>query len=158
MMAMAIVVVGVVGMMQAVTLGSESLDTARKQRVATQIAQAEIERLRNTDWTAIAALPTTATLTISPSGAVSGDLDDFALTNFTVATTDDNTALLEQARGFRCTFVQTWLRPSSASAATVTYIKFVYTVTWTSSAGRRHSRQFESYLGKNGLQLSYQQS
>ena len=39
-MAMAIVVVAVVGMMQAVTIGAEALDTARKQQIATQLREA----------------------------------------------------------------------------------------------------------------------
>jgi len=40
----------------------------------------------------------------------------------------------------------------------VTFIKLVYTVSWTSSNGRAHSRRTETYLGMNGLHLSYQQT
>lgn len=157
-MAMAILVVGVVGMLQAVTLGSESLDTTRKQHLALQIAQSEIERLRDGAWTTIANLPATATVTIGSGGALSGDTPSFALGNYTAMTADDNVALSSRAAGFTCKLSTTRLRPGGATAATVTFMKVIYTIEWTSNTGRRHSRQFETYLGMNGLHLSYQQS
>lgn len=156
-MALAVVVVGVVGMMQAVSYGAEALDTSRKQQVAQQLVTGELERLRAGAWSTIANLPGTATITINAAGAISGDTLYFALSNFTATATDDNSALAAAAAGYSCALSSTRLRPASATATTVTFVKLAYVVTWTSSSGRRHSRRTESYLGMNGLHLSYQQ-
>jgi prepilin-type N-terminal cleavage/methylation domain-containing protein len=56
MMAATILVVGLVGMMQAVTIGSEMLDTGRKQTLAAQIIQDQIERVRLMNWNDVAAI------------------------------------------------------------------------------------------------------
>jgi hypothetical protein len=158
MMATTILLVGFIGLIQALTIMSEALDTARKQQVAQQFAAAEIEKLRGKDWTTIANLPATATISVGAAGAVTGDATNFALTNYTADAADDNTTLAKLGNGFTCSFTRTRLRPSSASAATVTFVKLVYTVSWTSNTGRIHRHSIETYLGQNGLHLSYQQS
>jgi len=158
MMASAILVVGFTGLIQAITIGSEALDTTRKQQVATQIMDAEIEHLRSGAWSTIAGLPASGSLTISPSGTISGDTTDFALTNYTATASDDNAALAALARGFTCSFVRTRLRPASATASTVTYLRIDYTVNWTSNTGRTYSRSTPAFFGQNGLHLSYQKS
>jgi type II secretory pathway component PulJ len=158
MTATTILLVGFVGLIQALTIGTEALDTARKQQVANQIVTAELEKLRGGAWTVIANLPASATINVSSTGTISGDATGFALTNFTADATDDNTTLRDLARGFTCTLERTRLRPSAATAATVTFVKVVYTVTWKSNTGRSHQHRLESYLAMNGLHLSYQQS
>jgi hypothetical protein len=50
------------------------------------------------------------------------------------------------------------MRPSAATATTATYVKVVYTLTWTTTAGRVQKQLVDAYFTKNGLQLSYQQS
>jgi hypothetical protein len=157
-MAAAILGVGFIGLIQGITVGSEELDTSRKQQVATQLVSAEIERLRSGDWTTIANLPATASITIDGAGGVSGDQTSFALCNYTAATSDDNTALSTLAKRFTCSLARTRLRPSAANSSTVTFVKVVYTVSWSSNTGRTYSRSTEAYLGKNGLHLSYQKS
>lgn len=157
-MATAIVAVAVSGMMQVVAIGAESLDTDRKQQVAAQLVATEIARLRHGDWTRIANLPSTATIAIDSVGGISGDTTSFALSNYTGAAGDDDLALSARAAGFRCSLQATRLRPASATAATVTFVHVVYTVRWTSSAGRAHSRRSEAHLGRNGLHLSYQRT
>jgi len=157
-MAATIMLVGIVGLIDAVATMSEALDTARKQQVAVQIISAEIERLRGKSWSAIANLPASATIRIGAGGAIAGDATSFALSNYTAATTDDNTALASLGSGFTCTATRTWLRPAGATAATATFVKMAYTITWTSNTGRAHSHVVETYLGQNGLHLSYQQS
>lgn len=158
MTATSILLVGFVGLIQAVTIGSEALDTARKQQAAHQIISAEIEKLRGGDWSRIANLPGSGTLTISPTSVLSGDLTAFGLSNFTVATSDDNTSLSDLGRGFTCSFAYTRTRPVGGTSANVTFVKLVYTVTWKSNTGRSHRHTVETYLGKNGLHLSNQQS
>ena len=68
LLAAVVMLAGIVGMMQAVTSGSEMLDVSRKQTVATQIIHNEIEKIRVSDWTDVDALPTVATnLTLNSS-------------------------------------------------------------------------------------------
>lgn len=158
MMASAILVVGFTGLIQAITIGSEALDTARKQQVATQIMDAEIERLRSGPWSIIAGLAAGGSLTIDSSGAISGDTTGFALTNYTAAGSDDNLGLAALARGFTCSFVRTRLRPASATSGTVTYLRIDYTVSWTGNTGRVYRRSTPAFFGRNGLHLSYQKT
>ncbi len=158
MMATAILLVGFIGMIQAITIGSESLDTSRKQQVATQLITAEIEKLRGSTWSVITSLPASAAINVNGSGVISGDATSFAITNRTAATSDDNTDLSTLARGFACSFTRTFLRPASATAANATYIKLVYTVSWTTNTGRVQTHKVDAYLAKSGLHLSYQQS
>ena len=62
MMGATILVVGLVGLIEAVLMGSEMQATARRQTVASQIVSNEIELLRLSDWTTISALPTGTTV------------------------------------------------------------------------------------------------
>jgi prepilin-type N-terminal cleavage/methylation domain-containing protein len=158
MMASSILLVGFVGLIQAVTISSESLDTARKQQVATQIIVAEIEQLRGGAWTTIASLPAKGSVHIDSAGVASGDTTSFFLTNYTTSTTDDNAEVCALAKGFTCSFARTFLRPASATATTATFLKLAYTITWTTNTGRVQRQQIDAYFGKNGLHLSYQQS
>lgn len=158
LLATAVVLIGVVGLMQAVTLGSQALDTGRQQQVAQQLVAAELARLRHGPWDTIANLPATATITIGPGGVVTGDTTSFALTNFTAAPGDDDLALSSRAIGFTCTLTTTRLRPVAATAATVTFVRVAYAVSWTGNTGRAHTRRTETYLGRNGLHLSFQRT
>lgn len=157
-MTMAILATGFVGLIQAVTIGAEHLDFARKLQIANQIAVGEIEKLRGGTWETLTSLPDTAVIAISQTGAISGNTGSFALASRTADAADDNTALSRLAGGFSCSLTRTFLRPSGASAATATYLKVVYTVTWSSNTGRPVSHQVEAYFGKNGLHLSFQQA
>lgn len=67
LLAAVVMLAGIVGMMQAVTSGSEMLDVSRKQTVATQIIHGEIEKIRVCDWSEISALPTTSLVPLSSS-------------------------------------------------------------------------------------------
>lgn len=160
MMATAILLVGFIGLMQAVTIGSESLDAARRTQVAHQLVAAELEKLRGGAWSVIANLPSSASIEVSSTSMLSGDLTCFALSGFTTATTDDNATLASLAKGLKVELTREYLRPSGATAATATFVKLTYTVTWQSTAGGRrlHTYTAESFLGANGLHLSYQQS
>jgi Tfp pilus assembly protein PilV len=73
MMASVILVVGFIGMIQAVTIGSEMLATARRQTLAAQILNHEMEKLRLTAWSSLSALT------------------DYSATNYTALTPDDTT-------------------------------------------------------------------
>ncbi|MBL9214761.1 MAG: hypothetical protein JNG83_04720 [Opitutaceae bacterium] len=159
MMAATILVVGFIGMIQALTIGSEMLDASHKQLVAQQLVDYEVEQLRTSPWDTIAGLNSSGSITINSTGtAISGNTTRFALTNFTSSTSDDNTTLRAAAPGFTIAYSRTYLRPDFASSSTVTYLQIDYTVSWTSNTGRAYSRTAVAYFAKNGLRLSYQKT
>lgn len=67
MLAAAIMLAGIVGMMQVITSGSEMLDSSRKQTIATRIMHGEIEKIRATDWTQLESLPATQDVALNSS-------------------------------------------------------------------------------------------
>ena len=60
-LAATILLVGFAGMAEALIIGSEMLDTARKQTIAAQIMQSGIEYLRIQPWSTIQGLASTST-------------------------------------------------------------------------------------------------
>jgi Tfp pilus assembly protein PilV len=70
MMAAVILVVGFMGMIQAVTMGSEMLSTGRRQAVASQVITHEMERMRLLSWSNISSLSTTTTWSSGSAYAV----------------------------------------------------------------------------------------
>lgn len=69
-MASVILVVGFMGMIQAVTIGSEMLATARRQTIAAQIINHEMDYLRLTSWTNLQTIATTTTWSAGTAYAV----------------------------------------------------------------------------------------
>src|SRR4051794_12391214 len=65
LLAAVVMLAGIVGMMQAVTSGSEMLDVSRKQTIATQVIHGEIEKIRTLDWAHVSTLPTTETVDLN---------------------------------------------------------------------------------------------
>lgn len=61
MMASVILVVGFIGLIEAVAVTSNMMDHARRQTVATQILNSKIEDLRTASWSTISGLPTAST-------------------------------------------------------------------------------------------------
>jgi len=153
MMGATVLVVGFVGLIQAITTCSELLDTAHKQQIAAQIIDGEIDNLRSSNWNAITSFAdgTTYTMTVNSAGTgASGSYTQFELYS--------NTPLMAQARNFTCALTCSYLRPSSPTVSTVTFVKVTVAVTWTGNTGRIHTRSTDTYLGRYGLQLSYQKS
>jgi Tfp pilus assembly protein PilV len=150
-----ILVVGFIGLIQAVTIGTQLLDTAQKEQIAIQIIDAEIEKLRAGTVADIVDLtePGGYTMTLTESGEYTITVTDTgavlsgATTRFALA---GNPSLMAQAKGFTCSMVKTDIRAD--------FRKVAYTVTWKGNTGRSYSRSAEMYFGLNGLQLSYQKS
>lgn len=133
MFAAVLMLVGVVGMIDAVTWGSRMLDVARKQTLARQIIQSEIVNLRlNTSNS----LPSSGTTTLGSLSMAAGDSNVQALTS-----------------GFTCkrTVASVPSMPSSL-------VQVTFTVEWNGIDGRKYSRSGSSYLSQNGLSLTLQQS
>jgi Tfp pilus assembly protein PilV len=146
MMAAAILVVGFIGMIQAVTIGSEMLATARRQTLAAQIIDHEIERLRLLPWD-------------DPAGT--NDLVGLAA-GPTSVTIDSQFAAAISAAGLASgtTLV---LSRSVSDVVTGSMREVVFTVTWTVrpsgvSTSRTYTRASSARFGKYGLNLTYQRS
>lgn len=73
MIASVILVVGFVGMIEGVGLGSKMMDASRRQTIAAQILNHEIEKLRLESWTTIQNLSTSTTWS-SGTGYAVGDV------------------------------------------------------------------------------------
>jgi hypothetical protein len=137
MLAAAVMLAGIVGMMHAITSGTEMLDVSRKQTIATQIMHGEIERLRLTDWGQITNLatlhPTQQGYAEASGGRIVQWVSDVAQippTAFKVSRTISD--------------IRSDLKQVS------------YTTEWTGNTGRPHSRTTSTYVGKNGLYVAYQ--
>jgi hypothetical protein len=130
-----------VGMIQVVDSGSEMLDLSRKQTIAAQILQDEIDQLRLMSWTAITSLPTAPT-------SISSD------STFTTFSTQ-----IGGQFPFTGTRTITYLEPTpQPNVNPVLLMQVTYTVTWTGVTGHTYSRTSTTYVGKNGLNVAYQRS
>jgi len=144
MMAATILVVGFVGLIQAVTVSSAMMDTARRQTLAAEIINHEIEKLRLVPWsvltgTDIVGLPTAATavaIDAQFNAAIAASGAAFSLSRQVA----DPVANLREVT-FTVTWVVTTSRRSGASLVTFTY-----------------TRINSAYFSKYGLNLTYQRS
>ena len=133
-LAATILLVGFAGMAMALMVGSEMLDTARKQTIAAQIIQAEAEYLRLKDWPTIQNLTSTA-----PAYLSDGIYPEFAQTT------------LALFAGTQIKFARQVNADPHPSLRSISM-----TVSWTSITGKPHSRSSNVYLGKYGLNVAYQ--
>lgn len=149
-MAAAVLVVSFTAVIQGVMMGSDMIDTARKQQIAQQIIDGEISGLRLGPWSDITNLAngTTYTTTVNVAGTSVTDTTHFRL--------GGNANLMLQAKSFSCQAVASYLRPASPTVSNVTYLSVTYKVSWTGTNNRTHIRTNTAYFGQNGLHLSYQ--
>ena len=140
-MATVILVVGFIGLIEALVIGSGMMDNARRQTLAAQILNHEVEKLRLASWTTISALPTASTaVTIDSqfSTAIAASGATFTLTR---TTADVVAGSLREA-----TFTITWVVNTSRRDSSGNLLTFTYT------------RSNSAYYGKYGLNLTYQRS
>lgn len=157
MMAAVILVVGFMGMIQAITIGSEMLATARRQNIAAQIITHETEKLRLRDWTYISTTLATAAATTYDSdqadldAAIAGSGVTFNLA-ITVAT--PTTDLRE------VTFTVTWTKGGTTTAAATPSGSWLSRLAFyrESPIQRTYTRSSTAYFGKYGLNLNVQRS
>jgi type II secretory pathway pseudopilin PulG len=137
MVAAAVMVLGLVGMIQAVVSGSEMLDVARKQTVAMQIIHGQIDNIRLSNWTTVSALA------------------DYEAA---VDATDQSTNIAKGfvfgsnlptvGKGFKCA--------RAITAPKTNLVQVTFTVKWTGKSGRSYARTGSTYVSKNGLYVTYQ--
>ena len=141
MMAAIILVVGFIGLLEAMALGSHMMDNARRQTLAAQIITNEIDKLRFASWTTVSSLPVSSTAIAIDSqfnAAIASSGATFTLTR-TLTTPDPDTNIKE------VNFTVTWVVASNRSNSG-TLLRYTY------------SRTNSAYIGKYGLNLSYQRS
>ena len=149
-MAAIILTVGFMGLIQAVTICSGMMDQARRETLAAQILDHEIENLRLESWTDIQNLTAT-----SPAPSIDGQFDDAIKASGATYTllrsvsnidpsTNTNTAVDTGLR--EVTFTLTWIVKTSRRDGSGSPVSFTYT------------RINSAYFGKNGLNLTYQRS
>jgi prepilin-type N-terminal cleavage/methylation domain-containing protein len=144
MMAATILVVGFIGLIQAVTVSSAMMDTARRQTLASEIINHEIEKLRLVPWSVVTgtdivglpAGPTSVAIDAQFNAAIAASGAAFSLSR-SVA---DPVANLREVT-FTVTWVVTTSRRSGGSLLTFTY-----------------TRKNSAYFSKYGLNLTYQRS
>ena len=128
-----ILAVGFVGMIEGMTYATEMLDTARKQTLAAQIVEAEVEYLRMQPWSTIQNLTSTSATTLS-------NYSEFSSTS------------LASVAGSSVTFARTM----AATNPHTNLRQVTMTIAWTSITGKSHKRSCNAYIGKYGLSVSYQ--
>jgi len=149
-LAATILLVGFAGMATALMVGSEMLDTARKQTIATQIMQGEIERLHMLSWSD----PDLSVTTAPQDVKVMSDSSVAILlwnhnNNITLPTPPAPVKVKELSLLFQCVREVQDVHPGELRQITLT-------ASWTSITGKPHSRSCNAYIGKNGLNVSYQ--
>lgn len=135
MVAATVMVLTIVGMIQVIVSGSEMLDVSRKQTIAMQIIHGQLDNIRLSNWTQVSALGTPRTVAVD-----GGDQAGFVF----------GSNLPTISAGFRCTRTITDVRTDLKQVT--------FTVTWTGSTGRSYSRSGSTYVGRNGLYVTYQRS
>ena len=138
-MASGVLALALVGMIQVIISGSEMLDVSRKQTVAMQIIHGQVENIRLRDWNEILALTTPLTVAV--------DAGDNNATGYKFIFGPN---LPTVTKGFTCT--------RTISAVRTDLKQVTFTVTWTGNTGRSYTRKGSTYVGKNGLYVTYQRS
>ena len=154
MMASMILVVAFFGMIQAITIGSELLATARRQTIANQIITHEIEKLRLQSWTDIGALTASPTATYDSDSteidtAIAASGVSFRLaTAVTTVTTD-----LREV-----TFTVQWTKSGTTAEASSTSGSWLQKMSFyrSSPIARTYTRIGVAYFTKYGVNLSIQ--
>jgi len=162
MMAATILVVGFLGLIQAVTIGSEMLATARRQTLAAQIIGQEIETLRLTAWSSLPAAGSYTYPEADPSGrfgdaiAASGlTVDGLTLTR-TIVDLDVDSDTVTDLKEVR--FTLRWAKGGTAAAPTNDNANWLEQIAFSrpSSGSRTYTREMSTYLARYGLSLNLQ--
>ncbi|MDQ5979245.1 MAG: hypothetical protein QG602_2219 [Verrucomicrobiota bacterium] len=156
MVASVILVVGFMGMIQAITMGSEMMATARRQTLAAQILEHEIGKLRLTAWASLPAESSNTPVTIDPHFATAISSCGLTTTDITLS----RTTTIPVANLKEVTFTLTWTKSgSNAAAATPSGSWFEQLAFYRpSSAARTYTRKATAFFGKYGLNHSIQRS
>lgn len=140
MVATAVVTLGLVGMIQAVVSCSEMLDLAKKQTVANQIIHGQLNNIRLSNWTEIGLLAASTTVSVDAADQTANNAAGFIF----------GSSLPGVSKNFTCT--------RTISTVRTDLKQVTYSVTWRGNTGRTYTRTGSTYVGKNGLYVTYQRS
>ncbi len=174
MMGATILVVGLVGFIQAVLIGSEMQASARRQTLAAQIASNEIELLRLKDWATISAIAPGPSVMAWNSGTnyKVTDVVSSGGTWYRCVTSHSNQIppnanywavysgpISSSGVDLSATYTVTRARADMPNGL----IEVTFTVTWTVKPtgyplSRTYTRIVTAYYGRYGLNLSYQRT
>lgn len=187
MMGATILVVGLMGLIQAVTIGSEMLATARRQTLAAQILDQEIENIRFETWSTISgyALDVAESVEIdsrfrqawnASSTYLKGDVVSSSDTWYLCTASHTNKSVTNASYWRRSTAAEVGIMSDTNVAQGATYaltrvveevgvdglreITFVleWTVKPSGLSSRTYTRKKSAYFGKYGLNLTLQRS
>jgi hypothetical protein len=134
MMATVVLLIAIVGLFEAVTIGAGMLNVSRKQSIALQIIRTEIESVHLTVW---------------PSGGP----PDGSIMNVPVDTSGypELMSLKSVGKGFTISRTVVTIRSAPNWLKKISFI-----VTWSESTGRFYTRTGYTYCAKNGINALYQ--
>jgi Tfp pilus assembly protein PilV len=169
MMAAVILVVGFMGMINAITLGSEMLVTARRQNLATQIINHEMEKLRLVTWSNgstgindLAAGPTALTIDSQFSAGIAacGLVTDYSVTTNPYIKLERSVTDVVTGSMREVTFTVTWQKSGTTSAANTATGSWLQQLSLggNSPVRRTYVRKGFGFFGKYGLNLNVQRS
>ena len=154
-MAAVILLVGLIGMIEAVVIGAGMMDNARRQTLAAQILSHHAEKLRLLPWDVT---------TAAPNELCINDLT----TTSTAVTIDSQFATAIAASGATFTLTRTVANVTTDALGNTNMREATFTITWVVNTSRRdasdnlltftYSRTMSAYYGKYGLNLTYQRS
>jgi Tfp pilus assembly protein PilV len=173
MMAAVILVVGFMGMIQAITIGSEMLATARRQNIAAQIIAHETEKLRLLPWDVTTGAPNELCINDLAAGPTTIAIDSrftssIAATGLTEGTSASALPYIQLQRSVatittdlrEVTFTVTWRKSGTSAAAntaTGTWLE-ILSLSGSAPIDRTYTRSSTAYFGKYGLNLNAQRS
>jgi len=140
MVAAAVMLLAIVGMIQVVVSGSEMLDLSRKQTIAMQIIHGQIDNIRLSNWATVNGYPATRTVAVDDANQSTNVSYGFVF----------GSNLPGISKGFSCT--------RTISTVRTDLKQVTFTVSWTSNTGRAYQRSGSTYFGNNGLYVTYQRS
>jgi hypothetical protein len=164
MMAATILVVGFMGMIQAITLGSEMMATARRQTLAAQILEHEIGKLRLTGWSGLPAAGTYSYPSPDPDSQFATAIAACGLTTSSITLARTTTNLDPDGDGTadlkEISFTLTWTKSGSSTATAAPTGSWLDQLAFyrPSAIARTYTRKSMAYFGKYGLNLSIQRS
>lgn len=135
-----VLVIALIGMIQVIVSGSEMLDVSRKQTIAVQIIHGQIEQIRLLTWTQVGNLG-------SSDGPFSVEAGDRTSTSQWFIFGSKLPAI---AKGFTVSRTITTVRTDLK--------QITWTVRWTGNTGRTYTRTGSTYVGKNGLYVTFQRT
>jgi hypothetical protein len=159
MMASLVLVVGFIGMISALTLGSEMLATANRSTIAAQIISHEMEKLRLKDWTYISGLASASAATYDSSASGSTAIDT-AISGSGVTFSVARTVATITTDLREVTFTVTWTKSGTTAAASAATGSWLNQLAFSRATpiSRTYTRSGTGYFGKYGLNLNLQRS